>query len=238
LLTAYFDADGRSDSVGGYDLYVATRTEYGSPFGNIVPIPGARINSMKNELDPSVSGDGVTLVFGTSKLDSTMARLEYAKKPLPSVQFTGVGPALDSGDGGAYDDATPFLREDGQVLYFSSIRVPENGSDIYRAHWTGAGFGVAEPVGDINSSSSEDYPVVSPNDLTIYFASDRLGDFDIWVATRDSLLHPFTGLRVVNELNSTKADFPSFVSSDGCTVYFTSARSGYLAPYVATKSAR
>ncbi len=240
-LTAYFAADGRSDSVGGYDLYVASRTGYGAPFGNVMPIPGARINSIYNDLDPSISGDGLTLVFGTSKLDSTMARLEYATKPLPTVPFTDRGPALDPTDAVAYNDSTPFLREDGQVLYFSSIRMPETGTDIYRAYQNTSAFGAPEPVNDINSSSSEVYPVVSPTDLTIYFASDRLGgqgDFDIWVATRDSLLDPFSGPRAVSELNSTTADFPSFVTSDGCTLYFTSARSGYLAPYFATKPAR
>jgi hypothetical protein len=239
LLTAYFAADGRPDSLGGYDLYVATRARTTDPLEDIAPVVGARINSYRNEMDPSVSGNGLSLAFATSELDLMATALWYSARALPSVPFSGVDHALGPGDaGGYYYDTNPYLRENGQVLYFSSNRDPGDGDDIFLARWNGSQFGPPEPVNGINTYYSEVYPVVTPDDLQIYFASDRMagaGQFAMYLATRGSATQPFTVLRAISELYSGKSDFPSFVSRDGCSLYFTSLRNGNPAAYFATK---
>src|SRR5258708_5028156 len=61
--TAYFNASDRSDSVGNNDLYTATRAAPDSEFGAIQPIVGDGINTIYEESDPSITGDGLALVF-------------------------------------------------------------------------------------------------------------------------------------------------------------------------------
>jgi hypothetical protein len=55
------------------------------------------------------------------------------------------------------------------------------------------------------------------------------------MAQRASAMDPFSSLMNVTELNSPDSDLPSFVTSDRCTLYFSSTRSGTLSAYVATK---
>jgi hypothetical protein len=240
LLTAYFAARGRPDSLGNLDnLYIAARWTQSDPFGYVQPVLGSLVNSSDVEMDPSVSGDGATLVFATGGIDAQQSTIEYAVRPSPLFPLTGVRPALEPNAGGVYLDSQPFLREDGQVLYFASDRVPQMGMNIFRSRWNGAAFGVPEPVESINSPNSDVYPVVTPNDLQIYFASEGHGpgEFDMWLGTRESTDQPFVLVRDLSELNSGTRDFPSFVTSDGCALYFTSERTGHFVPYVATKSA-
>jgi Tol biopolymer transport system component len=146
-------------------------------------------------------------------------------------------------DPSAIDDTTPFLREDGAVLYFASTRVPEDSTDLYRSERGDAGFEAPAPVAELNTSFSETAPVVAPDDRTLYFASDRSdgnarGGYDIWVATRSSPSEPFAPPIDVTALNSPDFDLPTFVTRDGCHLYFSSTRSGVLSVYVASKVAR
>jgi|HubBroStandDraft_5_1064220.scaffolds.fasta_scaffold51633_2 Tol biopolymer transport system component len=240
-LTAYFQAGGRPDSLGYDDIYTATRTDPASPFGHIAPLEGYEVNSPDDELYPTVSGDGLTLVFARSApIDPVF--LWSTTRSEPSTSFDVpvlLAPPVNAMS--AIYDTTPFLRQDGQVLYFASNRVPERGIDIYRVGWAGssadAAFDAPAPVDELNASSNELAPVVTPDDRTIYFASDRAngnGDFDIWTATRDSGAG-FLAPTSVAELNSDSVDIPTFITGDGCTLYFSSARNGALLPYVATR---
>jgi len=243
--TGFFQASGRSDSRGGFDLYMATRAGLDSPFESVMPILGGPyINTSYDEMDPSVSGNGLTLVFSRADVGLNPAHLYQAARV--ENTFTGVQLVPNvNGDPGVTDQ-NPFLLEDGKALYFASSRNPQNSTDIYRAAWSGSSFEAPVPVRDINEISSELDPVVTPEDSTIYFASDRsdgrprnssdvwIPNLDIWVATRISA-NGFSTPRNVSELNTAAQETPTFVSSDGCTLYFTSTRSGTLGPYVATK---
>jgi hypothetical protein len=240
-LTAYFQASGRSDSLGQDDLYTATRTDPTSPFGGIAPIKGYEVNSPDDELYPTVSGDGLTLVFARSgPMDPIFIWSATRSEPSMDFNVPVLLPAPVNAMTAQYE-TTPFLREDAAVLYFASNRIPEKGFDIYRVTWGGpsadAAFDVPAPIDELNSSANELAPAVTPDDQTIYFASDRAagnGDFDIWMATRDSG-SAFSVPASVAENNSVSADFPTFITRDGCTLYFSSARSGALLPYVATR---
>jgi hypothetical protein len=242
-LTAYFHASGRSDSVAYDDLYTATRNSVSSAFGNIVPIEGAGVNTSSDEVDPTVSGDGLTLVFARMRPPTDPVHLYVATRPLPYLPFTGVGLLPNVNDLTAELDETPFLRQDGDVLYLASSRNPANSTDIYRSTRASASGDLATPtaVSELNTNYSEVSPVVTPDDLTIYFASDRvdgnaMGSYDIWVATRASTSAAyFSALTDVAELNTEFDELPTFVSSDGCALYFWSDRDGTSVPYVATR---
>ena len=119
--------------------------------------------------------------------------------------------------------------------------------DLYRAKNTGSGFGAPASISELDTTMEDVAPVVTPDDLVIYFASSRTdgsakGDNDVWVATRTSTTEPFGTPTNVTELNTTIADRPSFVTRDRCTMYlsrFDRTQSPIAtAAYVATISPR
>jgi len=56
-------------------------------------------------------------------------------------------------------------------------------------------------------------------------------DANIWRAQRSSTTSPFGAPTLVTELNSELDDEPSWLSSDGCTLYFSSNRAGSSGGY-------
>jgi hypothetical protein len=246
--TGYFVLQGRADSVGNTDLYTAERPTPISPFGPVAPMGGTGINTTGFEFDPTVSGDGLTLIFGRTPFPDEVTHLHYATRTPSEASFTYVGLVPNVNDFAA-SDASPFLREDGQVLYFASTRSSAGDSDIYRAAWNGSSFDTPVPVSEINASVQDGNPVVTPDDLTIYFGSARpdgnpQGLGDIWTATRVSTRDPFSAPTNVVELNSPHQGTPTFVTSDGCSLYFqlsdlaSPTGGGFVAMYVAEKPPR
>ncbi|HXX66136.1 MAG TPA: hypothetical protein VEK07_03090 [Polyangiaceae bacterium] len=254
-LTGYFYAAGLPASA--YDfLYSATRCAPPSiccsltrPFGSLTPLLSAVVNPVGVLLtDPTVSGDGVTLVFAYAQSSTPGSQVHlWSATRQPPYPFSDVGPLASANSSSALHDESPFLIEDGGVLYFASDRNPDMGTDLYRATFDDDGGGTNDPtpVTELNTAYDEVAPVVTPDDLTIYYASNRedtangnpTGELHIWVATRNPGDVQFQQPANVSELNSSSADSPTFVTRDGCTLYFSSTRSGILTMYVATKSA-
>jgi hypothetical protein len=239
-LTAYFHASGRADSEGFSDLYTATRASPTAPFGNIYRILGSGIDTKFDEQDPTVSGNGLVLIFSREDPADPQAFLEFATRDTTQTIFRNVGMALDVSENYAI---SPFVRQDGGRLYFAAVLPPLGADfDLVVSSWDGSSFGAAKSLAELNTQSVESSPVVAPDDLSIYWASNRTdrpdgagGDFDIWMATRSSESEPFARLRFLTELNTSHAEKPTFVTPDGCELYFTSDRSGADAPYLATR---
>jgi hypothetical protein len=221
---AYFSSD-RDGDAGGWDLFTATRTD---PIGSFAPAtPLSTVNTIYEEYDPSVSGDGTTLYFSSDRpgglggLDVYVATRANAGSPF--VNPANVG-ALNTPS----FDGQPFVREDGQAIYLQSDR--GTGSyGVYRAVQSGSAFQPPVFLSELDSDSA--LPAVMPDDLTIYFASGRSGagtqgGTDVWRATRASAGDTFGAPSVVAEVNSAADDYPSFVTRDGCTLYLWSTRPG------------
>jgi TolB protein len=73
----------------------------------------------------------------------------------------------------------------------------------------------------------DDRPWLSPDELTIYFSSQRAssGD-DLWRATRNSRSEAFAAPVIATELNSIGNDAGIFLTPDGKVALFASDRSG------------
>jgi len=67
---------------------------------------------------------------------------------------------------------------------------------------------------------------ISAFELTLYYAGGTGND--IYVTTRANTSMPFEPGIPVDGVNSPQFDNPSFISHDGCTLYFVSNRSGGL----------
>jgi Tol biopolymer transport system component len=111
--------------------------------------------------------------------------------------------------------------------YISRLHTSRNDERIYRAPIGPCGIlaPVAVPVGTFNGGAG--LPVVTPDELTIYFTSPAGGTGDIYVAHRAAMTDPFGEPSIVSELDSsTTNEEPSWVSADGCDLYFSSDRAG------------
>ncbi len=93
-------------------------------------------------------------------------------------------------------------------------------------------FNMPEQVGVINTTRNDYVGRLSPDELTIYFASDRESDaggapgIEIYVATRATTASAFSNPTKVAGVNTDYDEGDPSVSADGLTLYFQSFRSG------------
>jgi Tol biopolymer transport system component len=82
---------------------------------------------------------------------------------------------------------------------------------------------------EINSPVDDTDPALSPDGLTLVFASDRpdtLGGRDLYMASRASRASTFGPVVHLIDLSSSEADGEPSLSADGRTLYFASERPG------------
>jgi len=117
------------------------------------------------------------------------------------------------------DEGGPALSADKLTLYFESSRA--GGLDLYRAtrDSTQADFGSVTALAQLNTSFDDNDPTLSADELTMYFASDRLGSGRLYRATRASTAQEFTAPAPVDELTFAIAG-PS-LRADGNELFFS-----------------
>ncbi|MFN7935397.1 MAG: hypothetical protein U0R19_18860 [Bryobacteraceae bacterium] len=80
----------------------------------------------------------------------------------------------------------------------------------------------------LNSTSNDQWPAISPNGLSLYFASNRpggSGQQDIWVTQRATLTSPWrTPQNLGRNINSESRDNAPTFSADGHWLIFSSSR--------------
>jgi Tol biopolymer transport system component len=207
------------------------------PFGE--PSLLSVVSSSASEASPTVTANGATLVFESDRLGGTNGQLFVATRGSLAASFGA--PTLLANVNATSDEATPYLRPDGQMLYFSSNRGGA-GMDLYRAALQPNGsFAGPAPIVELNSGADEYSPCVSHDDLTVFWGSKRTdlqgyGDFDIYIAERVSASDGFASIaNVGHAINSPALDLPGWVSPDGCALYMESERGGQRDIYVARR---
>lgn len=239
--TMLFMASTRPGGLGGIDIWVSIRASIHEPWGEPVNV-GAPVNSTANDFCPTLSRDGHTFYFVSSRPGGFGGTDIYVTRLRQGDGFEepqNLGPAVNS----AADEASPFPlpeRDNGPVLYFSSTRVggfapDEPGatvgdSDIYRSEWQGEGFGPAELVAGVNTAFDDGHPNVRRDALEIFFYSNRpggLGSNDLYAATRSSSTAPWSApVNLGPSVNSEAAETRPSLSWNGATLYFGSTRAG------------
>lgn len=212
-------------------LFYTTRANTTDPFGAVAPLSG----SASYAAHPSLSPDGLRIFFATQATQTDPWDLVTAVRGQVDAAF-GNPNSLDNLNT-VENDWTPFVAADGKTLYFSRL---EGDYNVLSSVYANGMFEDAIPVGGVNSGSTETWPVLSADERTIYFASDRpntsaSGGMDIYVATRASKGVAFENARPVVELNSADIDTPAWLSVDGCRLYMSSGRGGLWRIYRASK---
>jgi Tol biopolymer transport system component len=79
----------------------------------------------------------------------------------------------------------------------------------------------------VNTNVVDGCPFISRDELSLYFASPRAGNFDLWVTTRESVTEPWgTPQNLGDTINSDAAELCPTLSGDGHRLYFVSNRDG------------
>lgn len=127
-LTIIFTATDVAGGLGGYDIWMGTRADTGSPFGNFTNLTA--INSSALDYHPRLSSDGLTVYFAS--LRSGTSQLFTATRTSVVADF-GTPELLSCFDSSGAALAYPALSGDGQTFYFAKM-TDETGYDIFVSH--------------------------------------------------------------------------------------------------------
>jgi Tol biopolymer transport system component len=216
-LTIYFDST-RSGSLGLYDVFMATRDTRDAAFSNVMPVTG--VNDPGHQRGPIVTADGLTMyaLIGTAP-DYNIGRATRASTAEAFSALAAIA-ALDT----TSNDEPTSMVPDGSVLYFDSNR--SGTYKMYRVTRKDGKFGVPLPVSgvDINDTHNDSAPIISADELTLFFSSDRpggVGSNDVWMATRSTTADGFGAPVNLQVVNTPGLDGATWISPDGCVLYLS-----------------
>jgi hypothetical protein len=194
------------------------------PWGTPVLL-AAPINTPVTESGPVLSRDGHELFFfsnrpgGFGAADIYVSYREHVHDDFAwgAPVNLGSGVNTDQVDGGP-----GYLENDDDGvawLYFNRSTTAQVGGDIHVSERRADGsFGPAVPVSELNTAATDQRPSPHPNGLDIYIHSDRPGSsgLDIWAATRESTLHPWSApVNVGAPVNTGAAEGLPFIYTHG-----------------------
>jgi hypothetical protein len=245
-----FIASNRPGTLGGQDLWVATRETVNSPWGEPKHLP-APINSERDDFCPTpVRGHGLYFVSrrhiegvscGVDTGPTTNTDIFFTRYKTRRNQVDWENPDtweqpqhLGCDVNSPYEEWSPsfFEGDDGnQYLYYSSLRPggpgPGNDADIYYS----VNFGPSQLAEGVNTEYNDHRPNVRKDGREIVFDSDRPGfvgatpNFDIWTATRDSIFDSWEmPVHLPFPINTAANETRASLSWDGRTMYFGSNR--------------
>lgn len=195
------------------DIHSAKRATRMDPFGKLVPLMSVNTDAAEDSV--GVTGDGLTLFVESSR--SGRGRIYRATRRTIAEQF-GL-PIQVILDPDPLDEMDPYVLPDGTALYFTASLPADSG--FYRAALNGATAEMPTMV----LPEGPRFPVVSADELTIYFADGA--PLRTWMATRTSRDLPFSDRIDLVELNTPDADtYPQWISPDGCRLYLTRSFGG------------
>lgn len=190
------------------------------------PIDVGELNSSDRDGTPDISSTLKEIYFD---LDFEI----YRSTRTSSTGVWGTPAQISQLDVSEGSDATPHLSSDGLTIWWQhNVSCCE--WQIYTATrddtdpdtlWEGA-----EEVTELTESGKiTGSPVVSNDELTMWFNSDRSGGegaLDIWVTTRTSTTTDWATPTNEGDLNSSSQDTPGWISANELVFYMTSERDG------------
>jgi len=218
---------------GQEDLFVSMRPGRESPWGEPANLGDAVNDSRGDDFSPRLAMNGLALYFASNRAGGFGAGDLYGttRDTLDREwgRATNLGPLVNT----AAFEAFPTPSPDGNTLYFNrSTTFDSQDSDIWVASRPDAHSPWAAPqrLGTpVNGPRAEFSPSISTDGLSLYFATDREGNFgsiDIWVSTRKSAAEAWELPRNLGpNINAAGAvTLAPFITSNNRALYFMSAR--------------
>ena len=183
----FFTGCNRPDGLGRCDIYISKKEGkfWSQPF-NI----GAPVNTPGWESQPSISADGRTLYFVSTR-PGGLGGYDIWKSDLNNDGSWTIPLNLGPNINTVYDEQSPFIHPDNQTLYFSSTGWPGFGNkDLFVSRKKGSlnddqiNWEMPQNLGyPINTFGEESGLTLSSNGKTGFFASNQpsgFGNLDIY----------------------------------------------------------
>jgi Tol biopolymer transport system component len=206
----------RSPTVGGFDVYTASRAAIGDMFATPVDVP--EVSTTSFDAAPFISEDGLTLVVTSGVAGSF--DLYLSARPDRATPFSAPSATLLGNVNSGNTEQDPWLSPDGLRLYFTSDRLTQGDFFVTTRASVTAGFGTPTHIAELGSSGRDFHLTLSHDELEAFFASDRGGNFDIYHSTRPDLATAFSTPVAVVELDSSGDDMNISLAAMGARVYY------------------
>ena len=201
-----FTACDRRDGKGSCDLYYSSlRDGTWTKPKNL----GSKINTESWESQPSLSANGQTLYFASSRPGGKGGKDIWVSTLVDRRWTTPVNLSGNINTSG--DEASPFIHPDNQTLYFRSNEHPGMGGfDIFFSQRGSTGFDKVQNIGyPINTTRDEGALFVSLEGDKAYYASDPTpGNLDIFSFTIPDYAKPIPSSYVKLRVKDAVTDLP------------------------------
>jgi hypothetical protein len=173
---------------------------------------------------PILTNDGLTIYFGNGPFGSE--HVWTATRASTTVDFSApalVAAPVNQDGGGTGEDWPTWISPDGTTLYIVSNRAGGSGRDIWMSTRAGTGaFSVPTNVTELNSANIEQGVILTPDGLQAFLTRGPCGSAErIYYSKRPSVGAGFSSPVEITELNVADCESASWVTPDGCTIYFS-----------------
>jgi hypothetical protein len=238
-LTVYFASDTTQGAPDTLRIWSATRAHFIDSFGTPAPVyPG----SVMAQYAPSVTEDGLSMYMNVYNSSVGNSEIYVSTRSGPLMPY-GAANLVSSFDAGA-DYANPMITPDGSTLYFfvptTKNTIPTRGFIYTSSRGADGGFGLPEGIDEINGGGDAENLAVSADQRILVFSTVRSDtskqNLDIWISSRAKASDAWgPPASLPANINSPAAEAPTWISGDGCRLYFQSNRTGNNALYLATR---
>jgi dipeptidyl aminopeptidase/acylaminoacyl peptidase len=175
------------------------------------PVALRGVNSASNEDDPSLTPDGLTIAFVSSRNGSSdifLGTRGNLDQPFAVAPVTAVNSASD--------ESSPELSADGKTLYFTSDRAAADSPDVYVAHLEGGSWTMPAVVPQLSSPRTESDLAISPDGLTAVISRGN----QFFLATRATATAAFGALAAMPALDIAGSPAAPTITDHADVVYF------------------
>jgi len=222
-LTMYF-VSNRTGGQGGYDIWMATRLDVKSPWMTATNVTSLNSTATEDYID--VRDDDLEMFISSSRPGGLGLNDIWVSSRASTTAPWGTLVNI-AGANTASSEDDPSVTADGLELYFvSPAHGGQGAGSIFRltrssikTSWSTT----PQYVSELDSTSQDHSPSISPDGLTMLWSSTRpggTGSSDYYIATRPDRNSKFTNIQEAKELNSTLWDHNGQWSADGFSFYF------------------
>ena len=227
----YFNSN-RTGGLGAADLFVSQWDDVTGSWGSPINL-GDVVNTSFIEASPALSRDEHWLFFHSNRGGNmdiwvsyrTHVHDDFGWEP-PVNAGAAVNSLFEESMGGYLEDDDTGVPQ----IFFSSNRPGMGAFDLYASTvLTDGTFGPATLIAELSSAAADLGTMISHTGLEAFFSSGRpggRGGQDVWTATRQSALDPWSAPVNLGEINSATIDQRPYLASDRETLFFGSDRAG------------